>query len=182
MKNLKSSIAPNALQAVLDSARNAGAKGQAQWHTPFEWGRALALPLPDLRPNVTDLTCGNGSLLDAVKHDSYRLGCEIQPMPEDAVERITGDITEAYPLLKTVGFQTDLFALNFPWDLHFYRDKLALLAESRLPAVQSAFAAHDGRTSRDTIDSTVAGLCLALDLGTHSAAQGFIDRAKFGCR
>lgn len=193
--NLKSSIAPDALQQVLDSARNAGQKGQSQWHTPHEWGKALSLPLPDLRPVIVDLTCGNGALLHAAAlRGSKLLGCEIQrfpvesrkskdesqtepstldPRPSVAIERITGDVTSVFPLLKQVKFDADLFVLNFPWDTHFYRSKLALLAESEEAAVQAAFAAHDGRTARDTIDSTVAGLCLALDLGTYYS-EGFI--------
>ena len=192
MNNRKSSIAPAALQAVLDASSNAAQKGQAQWHTPPEWSKVLALPLPEFRPDICDLTCGNGKFLQSVRlnNSGHLLGCEIEPPPQSKdsslkpkvnepgvpaldvrpktldsrIHRTTADITSLFPLLKLVNFQCDLFVLNPPWDCHWYRDKLQQGFDLSIPAVISAFEAHDGRTARDTIDSTVATLCMALDL------------------
>jgi hypothetical protein len=44
---------------------------------------------------------------------------------------------------------------------------------SECPAVREAFAAHDGRTPRDTIDSTIATLCIALDRSS-TVGEGFL--------
>ena len=158
----KSSIAPSAIQTLFDSAANAANKGQAQWFTPIEWARVLALPLNDYRPVIADLTCGNGQLLAGASRKSVLLGCEIEPLHQDG-PFVTSDITRFYPLLCSVNWKGDTFVLNPPWDLHWYREPLSKLAESECPAVREAFTVHDGRTSRDTIDSTIATLCMALD-------------------
>jgi hypothetical protein len=76
---------------------------------------------------------------------------------------MSADITRFHSLLGAVNWKCDCFVLNPPWDLHWYREPLVKLAESECPAVRDAFAAHDGRTSRGTIDSTIATLCIALD-------------------
>jgi len=158
----KSSVAASAVQTLFDSAANAANKGQAQWFTPVEWARVLSLPLNDYRPVITDLTCGNGQLLAGASQKSVLLGCEIEPLHQNE-HFVTGDITRFYSLLCSVNWKCDSFVLNPPWDLHWYREPLSKLADSECPAVREAFAAHDGRTSRDTIDSTVATLCMALD-------------------
>ncbi len=190
---LKTAINPANLQAHLESATNAAAKGQAQYHTPVEWGAILASPLPRYRPVVVDLTCGAGHLLTAASGPSTldTLGCDIEaearPADEETPSRITSfahaDVTKFYPLLRAVKFKADLFALNPPWDLHWHRcephgpnegaGRLADLANSDCQAVRMAFAAHDGRTSAGTIDSTVATFCLALDLSSPYG-EGFI--------
>ena len=161
----RSGISGRNLQEHLDSARNAGSKGQAQWPTPTMWGRALACALPGFRPCIAALTCGTGQLLAGIAAPSTReqLGCDIEAVDAPGTAFINADLTRLYPLLKAVNWQADLFALNPPWDLHWYRDRLAGLDKSICPAVGAAFAAHDGRTTRDTIDSTVATLCIALD-------------------
>jgi predicted RNA methylase len=174
----KSGIASGNLQEHLESAANAGAKGQAQYHTPTEWARILAQALPQYRPVLVDLTCGNGQLLAgaAAPSTKYFLGCDIEevfaaPKPPGeggppamlSPHFIQADLTRFYPLLKSAGFVADCFALNPPWDLHQYRANLKELADSDCPAVELAFAAHDGRTGKDTIDSTIATLCIALD-------------------
>ena len=161
----RSGISGRNLQEHLDSARNAAAKGQAQWPTPTMWGRALACALPGFRPCIADLTCGTGQLIEGIAAPSTReqLGCDIEAVDASGTAFINADLTRLYPLLKAVDWQADLFALTPPWDLHWYRDRLAGLDKSICPAVGAAFAAHDGRTTRDTIDSTVATLCIALD-------------------
>ena len=178
----KSSIAPSTVQTLFDSAANAASKGQAQWFTPVEWARVLSLPLNDYRPVIADLTCGNGRLLigakSIVRHDVVTLlGCDLEtpsPMPHPlATNFVTADITRFYPLLCSVDWKCDAFVLNPPWDLHWYREPLARLADSECPAVRDAFAAHDGRTPRDTIDSTIATLCIALDRSS-TVGEGFL--------
>jgi hypothetical protein len=64
-------------------------------------------------------------------------------------------------------WRADLFVLNPPFSLAWHRDRLAALADSDLPAVRDAFAAHDDRYAGGCphagIDSTVASLLIALD-------------------
>ena len=101
-----------------------------------------------------------------------------------ALNFVHADLTQFAPLLAEVHWTADCFVLNFPWDLHWYRERLNFLATSDCSAVRLAFAAHDGRTSPDTIDSTIAGLCLALDrcspygegfvIANHSTMQRLI--------
>jgi len=157
---IKSHIIPARLQEVLASAANAALKGQAQWFTPLPWSRILALPLPRYRPVITDLTCGNGALLDGAANHSKLLGIDIEAVDSRFV---AADLTQFFPLLHAVKWQGDLFVLNPPWDLHWYRDRLQGLKESDCPAVRQAFAVHDGRVARGTMDSTIATLCIALD-------------------
>ena len=184
-------IAPANLEAVLNSAANAVHKGQAAWFTPAEWSEMLALPLPGYRPVIADLTCGNGQLLAGVAAAStyHRLGCDIEALSDDPAPEasdsprspimgvrkdfIQADITLLARYLHRTNWTCDLFALNFPFDHHWYRDRLDFLAESRCAAVEIAFCHHDGRTSKDTIDSTVAGLCLALD-SCSPFGEGFV--------
>jgi len=177
----RSSIHPSLLQDMLDSAPNALAKGQAQYFTPDHWATRLAEPLPRHRFVITDLTCGAGGLLHNAANTTTEivLGCDIDDAWPTRASRLAprafaqADLTHLYPLLRTVDFKADLFTLNPPFDLHWSRERLAPLAESDLSSVSKAFQAHDGRTSRDTIDSTVATLCMALDLGSQYA-EGYI--------
>ena len=165
----KTGIAPANLQQHLESAANAVVKGQAQFHTPPEWAAALALALPQYRPVLVDLTCGNGQFLAgaAAPSTKYLIGADIERPstldPRLSTHFVQADLTRFYSLLRIADFEADCFVLNFPWDLHQYRDRLAGLAQSDCPAVEMAFSAHDGRTSKDTIDSTIAGFCIALD-------------------
>jgi hypothetical protein len=167
-------IAPANLQAVLDSAANAVHKGQAAYWTPTAWAEALALPLPAYRPAMVDLTCGNGQLLAgaAAPGTFHRLGCDIEALPDDPEQLmgasfparfIQADVTLLANYLHRANWMADCFVLNFPFDHHWYRERLAFLGDSNCRAVEMAFSKHDGRTSEDTIDSTIAGLCLALD-------------------
>lgn len=172
------SINPTIVQDLFDSAANAAAKGQAQFLTPIEFGQALAAGLPEHRPVIVDLNCGPGQLLQAVRNGStqHLLGADIEPcrnLPGVAVERITADLTRLYPLLVETDWKADLFALNPPWDLHWYRDRLSLLAESEAEAVREAFAQRDPRLGPDTIDSTVATLMIALDRCSYRG-EGFL--------
>ena len=175
----KSSIAPSAIQTLFDSAANAASKGHAQWFTPVEWARVLSLPLNDYRPVITGLTCGNGQLLAGAvggpeKQKTALLGCDIDSSAlNGGPHTVSADVTRFYSLLCAVDWRADMFVLNPPWDLHWYREPLLKLAESECPAVREAFAAHDGRTSRDTIDSTIATLCLALDRSSV-LGEGFL--------
>src|SRR5262245_39750107 len=126
----KSSISPAIIQDLFDSARNAADKGQAQWFTPLDWGKALTLPLPTFRPAVVDLSCGNGQLLRAASHrNSKLLGCDIDPSLSTinsplSTHFLQADITRFYDLLREIKWKADLFVLNPPWDLHWYREQL----------------------------------------------------------
>jgi len=203
---LRSGIAAGNVQELFESAANAADKGQAQWFTPPDWARVLAIPLCQYRPHAVDLTCGNGQLLAGVlpRRSSARFGCDIDPsafsLQPSAFNFVTADVTKLYPLLRAVHWQADVFALNPPWDLHWYRaeprlepgnipsplpsdgrgegqgevrGRLSALAQSDCPAVAAAFAAHDGRVPRECIDSTVATLCFALDCMSQQG-EGFL--------
>ena len=192
----RTGIAPANLQQHLESAANAGAKGQAQYHTGAEWARVLALALPQYRPVLVDLECGRGQLLAGASAPStrYLLGSDIEqisPSKQGEDGRLSprfvhADITRFFSLLHTVDFAADCFVLNPPWDLHWYRDRLAALANSDCPAVELAFNAYDPRLSKDTIDSTVASLCMALDRcspygeGLLIANEATLQRLIFG--
>jgi hypothetical protein len=175
----KTNINPAIYQQFLESASNAGDKGQAQYFTPMPWAKALGMALPYFRPVIIDLNCGAGHLLKGVERGStnHLLGCDIDPGGETTnvtdVRRITADVCKLLPLFRAVNFGGECFVLNPPWDLHLYRENLAGLANSELATVCAAFAAHDGRTGKDTIDSTVATLCLALDL-CNIGGEGYI--------
>jgi predicted RNA methylase len=162
----KSSITAGAAQSLFASAANAADKGQAQYFTPREWARALCQPLPRFRHTIVDLTCGSGSLLEGCRRASteHTLGCDIDPsvLPSNP-DFIAADVCRLLPLMDEIDWHADTFVLNPPWDLHLYREPLASLLKSDLDTVAHAMAAHDGRTSKDTIDSTVAILSLALD-------------------
>lgn len=161
----KSTIIPSLFDQMLSSAPNAARKGQAQYFTPASWAGRLALGLPRHRRTIVDLTCGAGHLLRAARQTTtfHTLGCDIDPSQLTSAQ-LAADLTLFAPLLEDVKFRADLFVLNPPWDLHWHRDRLAFLADTRSPSVAAAFAAHDGRTPRGTIDSSVATLCIALAL------------------
>ena len=174
----KSHINPAILQPMLESAANATEKGQAQFFTPLNLARTLAGALPRCRPAIVDLNCGAGHLLQAaaLPDTELLLGNDIDsarpkidglenPRP---VSRLTSDLTRLYPLLTEINFTADLFVLNPPWRLWWYRDRLHDLAQSGLPAVRDAFAAMEPGAPRKntvagTIDSTIATLLIALD-------------------
>jgi hypothetical protein len=177
----KTSINPEILQPMFESAANAAQKGQSQFVTPIAFGRKLAAVLPRHRPCIVDLNCGPGHLLQAsVNSTTLRLlGCDIDPCRGKAAEgdlpiqRLTHDATRLYPWFKEVGFAADLLVLNPPWKLAFYRERLADLAESALPSVRMAFAGIETRMPKGTIDSTIAMYLMALDLCT-SCGEGLL--------
>lgn len=165
-------INPEIYQELLDSAANAAGKGQSQFLTPLELGQLLGRPLPEHRPTLCDFQCGAGHLLQACVNESTRslLGCDIDPCrghktTEKAppIKRITADVTRLFGLFTEVDWRFDLGVFNPPWDLWWYRDRLSSLEDSEVPAVRAAFTVHDGRTTPDTVDSTVATLMMALD-------------------
>jgi hypothetical protein len=144
----------------------------------------LDCALPLYRPVIVDLTSPTDELLQTcARHDTCSLlgagvevaeglrgedgkGHESQSPPLPAAlstTRITQDLTLLYPLLKKLGFSADCFVLNPPPDLRWDRERLKLLRESDCSGVQEAFAGV-GSASEVTIDSTVATLCIALDL------------------
>ena len=77
----RSTLSPSCAQDLLDSATNAGDKGLAQYFTPPDLARALARPLPAVRPTIVDLSCGQGALLKAARNSTteHLLGCDIDP-------------------------------------------------------------------------------------------------------
>jgi hypothetical protein len=171
----KSQISPAIAQEMFDSAANARAKGQAQWFTPTEWARALSRALTRYRPAIVDLTSGNGQLLAGSRGrgTGRLLGVELQPGLAGPGSAINADITNLHGLLVGARFEADCFVLNPPWDLHWYREALAWLGASDLPAVRVAFMERDGRTPSDCIDSFVGTLAMALDR-CSDFGEGFI--------
>ncbi|HTB83722.1 MAG TPA: DEAD/DEAH box helicase [Candidatus Sulfotelmatobacter sp.] len=176
---LKSSISAAATQSLFDSASNAADKGQAQWFTPLDWARILSVPLNPYRPVIADLMCGNGQLLRGAKPlrpvelisqpktKTALLGCDLDASGFNSANAVSADLTRFYAKLRAVDWKCDTFVLNPGWDLHLYREPMAALLESECPAVREAFEAHDGRTPRECIDSTIATLCIALDRSSH---------------
>ncbi len=78
----KTSIHPEILQPVFESAANAADKGQSQFFTPLPFGRALARALPKIRPTIVDLNCGAGHRLlqtSALAQTQRLLGADIDP-------------------------------------------------------------------------------------------------------
>lgn len=175
----RSGIEGSNLQEALDSGSNAGAKGQSQFYTPFDFGEAVCLPLPDIRPQVIDLNCGNGQLLHAaagpdtlevfgIDIDGKRI---IERSDIDGVRypnatyrriKLVSDITVAAPVFNEIDFRADLFVLNPPWDVHWYKDRLDFLGGSHVAAVARAFQKRDDRLGKDKIDSTAATLMMGL--------------------
>lgn len=172
-----SGINPECLQEVLDSARNASDKGQSQFYTPRDFGKACCLPLPEIRPCIVDLQCGRADLLYAAANTSTRhlLGLDIDPVRSKkeegdtlSVSRITGDTTLVAPMLAEVGWSFDLGVFNPPFDLHWEKARLAYLLESYYPyELKQAMEVVDPRVGKDHIDSTIATLLIALDAFTQ---------------
>jgi len=200
----KTNIAPEILQPFFESAANAAEKGQSQFFTPVEFAAILAAGLPKTRPALVDLNCGIGNLLQAsaTPETIWLFGADIDPCriqspkpkvqspksdfrpetlderlkPALPVKRITCDATKLYPLLHDVSFLADLFVLNPPWRLYWYRDRLAALAHSEVPAVRMAFKEKESRATGmpdACIDSTIATLMMALDRCT-SYGEGYL--------
>src|SRR4029434_6346981 len=123
-----------------DSALNAGRKGQRQFFTPPNFGRAIAGALDPCRPVITDLMCGAGHLFRACLNENTRhlLGCEIDPaaLADNSKFELVGsaakikahlvraNLLDLYPLLHEVDWQGTLFALNPPFSLEFPLDQL----------------------------------------------------------
>lgn len=76
-----SQINPAILQQMLESATNAAEKGQSQFFTPLAFAHRLAQALPSSRPNICDLNCGAGHLLQAsaLPTTDLCLGNDIDP-------------------------------------------------------------------------------------------------------
>ena len=173
----KTSINPQIVQELLDSAANAADKGQSQFFTPLDFGRRVAESLPKYRGTIVDLNCGAAHLLSAASNKSTgaMLGADIDPcrsMDGVNISRITHDLTLLYPMLSEVKFNADLFVLNPPWGMEWYRDRLTDLSASKLSAVRQAF-----KSNAKTIDSTIATLLIALDLCSE-AGRGLAHRQR----
>jgi hypothetical protein len=172
-KQAGSGIPANCVQEVMESASNASNKGISQFYTPRAFAEILAKALPAERKTICDLNCGRGDLLFASANRSTKelLGVDIDNVKSSKLDsdrvgltRVIADITLLYPLLHEIQWQCDLFVLNPPFDLHWYRDRLADLAQSELLTVRDAFGKMDPRVGKDAIDSTVATMMMALDL------------------
>jgi SNF2 family DNA or RNA helicase len=185
------SINPENLQEHLASAPNAAAKGQSQFFTPVELAKTLGQLLPEHRKIICDLNCGNGQLLAGLanRRTTDLLGVDIEnckPAPHDrgqTFSRIIGDLTLVFPLMQEADWQTDIFALNPPWDIHWHTARLKGLAESDLLTVRYAFLAV---AQKATIDSTIATWMIALDRMTAKgeglliANEATLQRLVFG--
>ena len=172
------------IQPLFESATNAAANGSAQYLTPDQFAKEIAVPLPECRRTICDLTCGNGSLLAGTANETTRhlLGCDIEKLSirnsPCATSTFQADLTLLFPLLKEINWRCDLFALNPPWDLHWHRERLEVLAQSEVPAVRAAFANRDARLSPESIDSTIATLLVALDRCTYRGEGLLIANAS----
>jgi hypothetical protein len=189
MKQVGSGIRASSVQAMLESASNAADKGQSQFETPVEAGKALCQLLPRWRQTIVDLTCGSGNLLYAAEvpkvkpekgafiyradgtmgdHTDNLLGCDIDDCSgmkaagRRHITRVVADVTKFSQLLDEVQWRCDLSLWNPPFGLHFYKENLSYLANSPLENVRDAFNAHDSHAGRDKIDSTIAAICMAL--------------------
>jgi hypothetical protein len=197
-KELMQKTAINAanFQDVMESATNAGHKGQAQFVTPLDWAMAICKPLPDNRPVIVDLQAGPGNLLAGASNltTNSLLAMDIEKCKDvpkadrlqASISRINTDCTKAFELLKLVQFDADLFVLNPPWDMHWHKDRLESLATSETHTIRTAFAATDPRLGKDKIDSTAATMMMALELmtmrgeGVLICNEKTIDRLIFG--
>ena len=184
----KTNIPAAIAQEVLDSATNAAQKGLSQFFTLPALAARLAAALPVVRPGLVDLNCGRGDLLQASMRTNGRtslymadtqwlLGSDIHNAPKvpgrGRIQFTQADLTLLYPLLVEVGWRADCFVLNPPWRLFWHRARLAALADSTCGPVRRAFAAVEPGTPKDTIDSTIATLLIALDRGTD-AGEGYL--------
>ncbi len=170
------------LQEVLDSGANAVAKGRQQFFTPLALARALHSALPRFYgqpPEVlVDLMCGSSNLLRAAL-PKCALGIDIdsrlarRPDDWDKESRtcfLNGDVTKFYPLAAEVDWRADLFALNPPYSVQWETARLAALGESNAPAVRETYVRL---RHKETIDSTLATLLIALDLCTDKG-EGYL--------
>lgn len=165
----KTNISPSIYQEFLDSAANARDKGQAQFYTPTDLARTLALPLPRCRPAICDLTCGNGQLLigSAGSDTETLLGCDIDhirmisPKPDtiNLIGQSGTDITRFAQLLHDVHWQSDILVLNPPWSLEWYAERMPFLKFG---------------SSVTLVDSTLATFLLALHFLTDRGEALFI--------
>lgn len=179
----KTNINPAILQEFLECAVNAREKGQSQFFTPLDFARTAATPLPNYRPVICDLNCGAGHLLYGTTNSTTRflLGADIDPVrsrpkeletlkqsPDLKFERITRCITRLYTRLHERDVRLPLVVLNPPWSLYLRKEHLGDLARSEVPAVARAMRARDDAAPRDSIESQVLMLALALDRLTAS--------------
>ncbi len=195
LKQTGSGIAAENVEEVLSSAKNAGDKGSAQFYTPRGFGTLCARPLPEHRACVVDLNCGRGDLLFAAANKTTHtlIGTDLDNRASAkqegdmlSVTRCVGDLTKLFPLMVEIDWKADLIVLNPPWDLHWYKDRLASLAESDLLTIRHAFQQDDRRLSKELIDSTCATIMIALDRMTHRgegmviANDATMERLLFG--
>ncbi len=175
-EQVNSGIRSDNVQEMLESAKNAGDKGQASFYTTLGLAHTVAKCLPAFRPQLCDLTSGDGHFLIGAANETTKhlFGSDLDGIrtmsneKEWHVNKITGDLTLLHNLLDEVKWRADLFVLNPPWDLHWHRDRFKRLAQSDLLSVRQAFTkGHDRRLGDESIDSTVATLMLALDFCTQ---------------
>lgn len=172
----RSSLKSDSVQEALESAKNTGTKGIAQFFTTLSLARIAATALPSHRPAIVDLTCGDGHFLIGAANETTKqlFGVDIDGIRTMAnekelhVSKITGDLTLAHSLLDEVQWKADCFVLNPPWDLHWHKERLGRLKDSDLLSVRMAYlSGQDRRLGKDAIDSTVATLMLAMDFCTN---------------
>ena len=175
-------------QEVLDSAPNAAQKGLSQFFTSQPLATRLADALPDHRPVLVDLNCGQGDLLQASARAAttkWLLGSDIhnarkvgggEARGHNALINFTQlDLTVLYPLLVELDWTADCFVLNPPWRLFWHRARLAALAESEVPAVRRAFAVVEPGSPRSS--GTVRPGCVSdgSQAGGAAPLSGTID-------
>ncbi len=167
MKQKGNTIGNSNLQEFLDSAANAADYGQRQFYTPPGIADALFRPLPALAKElVTDLHFGSGALARA-SGAKIALGLDIDSRvtgeletPENAEWHVApADLTQWYGVAHEAGLQFPYLAINPPFSLRWYSDRLTGLLDSTLPEVVRAYNEH----RKDHIDSTLASFLIALD-------------------
>ncbi|HVY68918.1 MAG TPA: hypothetical protein VHH73_03275 [Verrucomicrobiae bacterium] len=109
MKDQRSSIAPQNLQAILDAAASPKAAlqtGQQQYSTPQHWAEFFCKFLPQPQPSVVfDPQCAKGNLFSGTGWYSHRFGWDIDQRfgdsknASDRVRRLTGNCVHLWELL-----------------------------------------------------------------------------------
>lgn len=170
----KQALIGDDLHLVMASANNAGDVGKQQYFTPLGLSQVLAQLLCRTRRVAVDLQMGGGALLAGTKAPEL-VGCDIDSRfarkPDHAAGEWScthGDLTLLYPLLVETEWRADLFVLNPPFSLRWHTDRLRPLRESKVDAVRECFKA-----GRDTVDSTLATLMIALDRSTKRG-EGYL--------
>ncbi len=174
----KTQINPLIAHELFACATNAAEKGQSQFFTPVSFGQHAAKALTQCRQYIVDIQCGQGHLLQAsaLPGTEELLGADIDPCEGKPhgdlktvkdprrLNRIVSDFCKLQSMLEDLNFSAPVWVLNPPWRLYLKRDLLQNLAESKSYYVKMAYECHEPHIPRDTIDSTIASIMVAINL------------------